>query len=55
MRFLSKYYILVFCHLGSVSLQAVNPPKGFEKVDQEITISTLDCLLYTSPSPRDCQ
>ena len=45
MRFLSKYYILVFCHLGSVSLQAVNPPKGFEKVDQEITISTLEAQM----------
>ena len=45
MRFLSKYYILVFCLSGFVSLLAANPPKGFEKVDQEITISTLEAQM----------
>ena len=45
MRFLSKYYILVFSLSGFVSLLAANPPKGFEKVDQEITISTLEAQM----------
>jgi len=45
MRFLSKYYILVLSLSGFVSLLAANPPKGFEKVDQEITISTLEAQM----------
>ena len=45
MRFLSKYFISVFCSLGFVSLLAADPPKGFEKVDQEITISTLEAQM----------
>ena len=45
MRFLSKYFVLVFCLLDFVSLLAADPPKGFEKVDQEITISTLEAQM----------
>ena len=45
MRFLSKYFIPVFCLSGFVSLLAADPPKGFEKVDQEITISTLEAQM----------
>ena len=45
MRFLSKYFIPVFCLLGFASLLVADPPKGFEKVDQEITISTLEAQM----------
>ena len=45
MRFLSKYYILVFSLSGLCPCWQRIPPKGFEKVDQEITISTLEAQM----------
>ena len=45
MNFSSINFILANCLLLSVALHAENPPAGFEKVDQEITISTLEAQM----------
>ena len=45
MKFPSIYYILANCLLSSLVIHAEDPPKGFEKVDQSITISTLEAQM----------
>ena len=45
MKFPSIYYIFANCLLSSLVIHAEDPPKGFEKVDQSITISTLEAQM----------
>ena len=44
---------LKFAHYGAVSYIKEIAPKCGIKVEEHIFAKGLDCLLYTSPSPRD--